>query len=63
MVKYGFGTQDQDRVVRAIRVLGGLPLALSDRDVAEMENEMEMMVGVKSIYPGGWEWQLEVIYG
>ena len=62
MEKYGHGTEEKERVIRAVRETEDEAAVLRDEDVAVMEAETEMIVGVKSISPESWEWQLEVIY-
>ena len=47
---------------RAVRVTRGGAVMLRDQDVAGMEDEMEMLVGVRGQVCESPEWQLEVGY-
>lgn len=60
--KYGLGMEARERVKRAVRVTRGTAVLLQDGDVAGMENEIELLVGVRSVGNENWEWQLEVVY-
>lgn len=67
--KYGFSTDERDRVRMAVRVTdehdgggGGRVQHLTDEDVKHMESEVPIDVKVTSLDPESEDWQLELRY-
>ena len=69
--KYGFSTDERDRVRMAVRVTddhdgggggGGRVQHLTDEDMRHMESEVPIDVKVTSLDPESEDWQLELRY-
>lgn len=62
MQKYGFSTDDRDRVRMAVRVTDHGVQRLRDEDVRNMESEVAIDVKVTSLDTQSEDWQLELRY-
>ncbi|KAL9063804.1 MAG: hypothetical protein Q9161_009265 [Pseudevernia consocians] len=60
--KYGFSTDERDRVRLAVRVTDHGVQRLGDEDVRSMESEVAIDVKVTSLDPESEDWQLELRY-